>query len=46
MASGPIGHLLCSERHECDGSWWASVSWIQQTSDRAVHKIVCVRLGR
>jgi hypothetical protein len=42
MASGPIGHLLCWDRHERDGSWWAWVSWIQQTSDRAVHKIVCV----
>jgi hypothetical protein len=43
MASGPIGHLLCWERHERDGSWWAWVSWIQQTGDRAAHKIVCVQ---
>jgi hypothetical protein len=42
MTSGPIGHLLCWERHERDGSWWAWVSWIQQTSDYAIHKIVCV----
>ena len=34
LASGPIGHLLC---------WWAWVSWIQETSNRPVHKLVCVR---
>jgi hypothetical protein len=37
-----LASLLCWERHERDGSWWAWVSWIQQTSDCAVHKVVCV----
>jgi hypothetical protein len=45
MAGGMIGHLLCWDRHERDGSWRAWVSWIQQTSSRAVHKIVCVPGG-
>jgi hypothetical protein len=42
LAGGPIGHLLCWDRHERDGSWWAWVSWIQETSSRTVHKLVCV----
>ena len=42
MASGPVGHLLCWDRHERDGSWWAWVSWVQETSSRPVHKLVCV----
>jgi hypothetical protein len=41
-ADGPIGHLLCWERHDLDGSWWAWVSWVQETSVRPVHKLVCV----
>ncbi len=45
MAGGVIGHLLCWERHERDGSWWAWVSWVQVTSTRPVHKVVSVRAG-
>jgi hypothetical protein len=26
LADGMAGHLLASERHERDGSWWAWVS--------------------
>jgi hypothetical protein len=26
LAGGTIGHLVCWERHERDGSWWAWVS--------------------
>jgi hypothetical protein len=43
MSSGTVGHLLCWERHEIDGSWWAWVSWVQVTSGRHVHKVVTVR---
>jgi hypothetical protein len=42
MLSGTIGHLSCWERHENYGSWWAWVSWTQQTSDRTVQKIIYV----
>ena len=44
MTGGIVGHLLCWDRHERDGSWWAWVSWVQETGARGpVHKIVCVR---
>jgi hypothetical protein len=43
MSGGTVGHLLCWERHELDGSWWAWVSWIQHTGGRYVHKVVTVR---
>jgi hypothetical protein len=48
MTSGSIGHLLCWERHERDGTWWAWVSWIQGSGARPVYKIVAVtrRLAR
>jgi hypothetical protein len=42
LASGTIGHLVCWERHERDGSWWAWVSWVRETGDPPVHKLVCV----
>ena len=35
MTSGPSVICWCCEPHECDDSWWAWVSWIQQTSSRA-----------
>jgi hypothetical protein len=43
MSSGMVGHLLCWERHERDGSWWAWVSWVQVVGGRHVHKVVVVR---
>lgn len=43
MGSGTIVHLLAWELHERDSSWWAWVSWIQQSSGRTVHKIVDVQ---
>jgi hypothetical protein len=42
---GGIGHLLCWEQHERDGTWWAWVSWIQVSSARPVHKVVSVSAG-
>jgi hypothetical protein len=42
LASGPVGHLLCWERHDRDGSWQAWVSWVQESGSRPVHKLVCV----
>jgi hypothetical protein len=39
-----IGHLLLArELTEVDGSWWAWVSWVQQSGGRPVHKVVQVR---
>jgi hypothetical protein len=38
-----IGHLLAWELTEVDGSWWAWVSWVQQSGGRPVHKVVQVR---
>ena len=43
LAGGMTGHLLAWERHERDGSWWAWVSWVQETGGRHVHKVVQVR---
>ena len=43
MATGMVGHLLAWERHERDGSWWAWVSWVQETGGRHHHKVVQVR---
>src|SRR5690348_16547657 len=31
LAGGGVGHLLCWEQHERDGSWHAWVSWVQST---------------
>jgi hypothetical protein len=45
MADGITGHLLAWERHERDGSWWAWVSWIQESGDRRLHTVVQVRAG-
>lgn len=40
-----VGHLLCWERQERDGSWCAWVSWVQETGGRRVHKVVLVQAG-
>jgi hypothetical protein len=45
MTGGITGHLLAWERHERDGSWWAWVSWVQESGDRRLHKVVQVRAG-
>jgi hypothetical protein len=47
LTGGPVGHLLCWERHERDGSWHAWISWVHSTGDpvRHRHMIVCVRAG-
>jgi hypothetical protein len=45
MTGGLVGHLLAWERHERDGSWWAWVSWVQESGGRHVHKVVQVRAG-
>jgi hypothetical protein len=42
LASGPVGHLLCWERHDRDGSWQAWVSRVQESGSRPVRKLVCV----
>jgi len=37
--------LLCWEKHERDGTWYAWVSWVQSTGDpvRHRHRVVSVR---
>jgi hypothetical protein len=45
LASGPVGHLLCWERHDRCGSWQAWVSWVQESGSRPVHKLVGVPAG-
>jgi hypothetical protein len=45
MTGGIVGHLLAWERSEVDGSWWAWVSWVQESGDRRLHKVVLVRAG-
>jgi hypothetical protein len=45
MTGGIVGHLLTWERHERDGSWWTWVSWVPESDDRRVHKVVQVRAG-
>ena len=40
---GAVGHLLAREKNEADGTWWAWVSWVQETGGRHVHKVVQVR---
>jgi hypothetical protein len=45
MTGGITGHLLAWERHERDGSWWAWVSWVQESGGRRLHKVVQVRAG-
>jgi hypothetical protein len=43
MSGGMVGHLLAWEKIEGDGSWWAWVSWVQETGGRLVHKVVQVQ---
>jgi len=45
LADVVVGRLLAWERHERDGSWWAWVSWIQESGGRHHHKVVLVRAG-
>jgi hypothetical protein len=45
MTGGIVGHLLAWEQHELDGSWWAWVSWVQESGGRHLHKVVQVRAG-
>lgn len=45
MGGGIVGHLLAWQLQENDGSWWAWVSWVQQGSERVVHKVVLVQVG-
>ena len=45
MTGGIVGHLLAWERHELDGSWWAWVSWVQESGGQRYHKVVQVRAG-
>jgi len=40
-----VGHLLCWELVELDGSWWGWVSWIQHAGQRSIHRVVSVRAG-
>lgn len=42
-SAGLVGHLLAWEQHEQDGSWWAWISWVQESSGRPIHKVVDVR---
>jgi hypothetical protein len=48
LTGGIVGHLLCWELHERDGSWHTRVAWIQSTGDRVQHrhKVVAVEAGR
>ena len=43
MSGGTVGHLLAWEKIEGDRSWWAWVSWVQETGGRHVHKVVQVQ---
>jgi hypothetical protein len=42
LSIGVVGHLLAWEKVEADGSWWAWVSWVQESGGRHVHKVVQV----
>ncbi len=42
LSIGVVGHLLVWEKVEADGSWWAWVSWVQESGGRHVHKVVQV----
>lgn len=46
MTTGIAGHLLAWQQQEVDGSWWAWVSWVQETGGRHRHKVVRVRAAR
>jgi hypothetical protein len=43
MSGGMAGHLLAWEKIDGDGSWWACVSWVQESGGRHLHKVVQVR---
>jgi hypothetical protein len=43
LSDTTVGHLLAWELTEIDGSWWAWVSWIQNSGGRVLHKVVQVR---
>ena len=43
LSVGVTGHLLCWEKVEADGSWWAWVSWVHESGGRMHHKVVQVR---
>jgi hypothetical protein len=43
MSSGMVGHLLAWEKNEGDRTWWAWVSWIQESGGRHHHKVVQVQ---
>ena len=43
LSVGVTGQLLCWEKVEADGSWWAWVSWVHESSGRVHHKVVQVR---
>ena len=43
LSVGVTGHLLCWEKVEADGSWWAWVSWVHESGGRVQHKVVQVR---
>ena len=43
LSVGVTGHLLCWEKVEADGSWWAWVSWVHDAGRRRDHKVVLVR---
>ena len=43
MSTGSVGHLLAWELREVNGSWWAWISWVQETGGRRVHKLVDVQ---
>jgi hypothetical protein len=43
LADGTAAHLLCWERHEADGAWWAWISWLQEAADRPRHHVVNVQ---
>ena len=43
LSVGTTGHLLCWEKVEADGSWWAWVSWAHESGGRVHHKVVQVR---
>jgi hypothetical protein len=46
IGDGTVGHLLAWEMLEADGSWWAWISWVQETAGRPKHLVVQVRAAR
>jgi hypothetical protein len=43
LGDGIIAHLLCWELIEADGSWWAWLSYVRQSSGQPKHMVVQVR---